>query len=376
MPSLYDPHCVCSLSQRHIPLKVLYYNNFPTDILWREWKAGASPAHHLWGVPGMQQRGLQVDILPFEKYRWLKRISKWIKLLGDLDQQVRVLRRASHYDIIYCGCQHDALLLGLFRYFGWLKTPVVLTMHHMVNPVFRSETMFKWFFGSISSFVCLHRRVANELVSAYRVQTHRVEVIEWGGDAAFYEQAASPSSEPAEPEQAFSVVAAGQTFRDYGTLIRAVSDSDIRVNIFCTHDAVPGERLSPNITIHEQDTLSTLQALLAHYAQASVIAIPMVHLPDKLIGLTSLIDAMGMGKPVVMTRNAHIDIDIEGEGIGIWVEPGDEEAWRRSLQYLQQNRGTAAAMGRRARALLQGRYHIDRFAAQLTAHLERVQARV
>jgi glycosyltransferase involved in cell wall biosynthesis len=77
-----------------------------------------------------------------------------------------------------------------------------------------------------------------------------------------------------------------------------------------------------------------------------------------------------------MTRNAHIDIDIEGEGIGIWVEPGDEEAWRRSLRYLQQNRDTAAAMGRRARALLQERYHIDRFAAQLTAHLERVHARV
>lgn len=355
-------------------MKVLYYNNLPTDILWREWQQGVSPEHQLWGVPGMQRMGIQVDVLPYEGYSWLKRISRAVKLLGDLDQQIRVLRVASQYDVIFCACQHDALLLGLLRFLRMLKTPVVVTMHHMVNPMFRSRGMFKLFFGAASSFVCLHQRVAAELLTRFHVPAHRVEVIEWGGDASFYARVASADS-GASPEPPAGVVAAGRTFRDYGVLIRAVRDTDVPLRIFCTQDVYPTERLSDNISVHAQQGLSTLKTLLTHYQRAAVVAIPMVHLPDKLIGLTSLIDAMAMGKPVVMTRNAHIDIDIEREGIGLWVEPGDVEGWRRSLMNLINHPDEARAMGQRALALVQGKYHIDRFSAQLADHLRRVHAR-
>lgn len=360
-------------------MKVLYYNNLPTDILWREWQTGESPEHQLWGVPGMQRLGLEVSVLPYEGFGWLKSVSRRFKLLGDLDQQVRVLRVASQFDVIYCACQHDALLLGLLRFFGMLKIPVVVTMHHMVNPVFRSRGMFKAFFGSINSFVCLHRRVANELITRFGIPAHRVEVIEWGADAGFYASVAlSSEGTPEHDDSALAhpsgVVAAGRTFRDYGVLIRAVRDTEIPVQIFCTQDVFPTERLSDNIRVHAQSGLSTLKALLGHYQQAAVVAIPMVHLPDKLIGLTSLIDAMAMGKPVVMTRNAHIDIDIEKEGVGFWVEPGDVAGWKRCLSHLLSHPEEASIMGQRALALVKGRYHIDRFSAQLTEHLRRVHA--
>jgi glycosyltransferase involved in cell wall biosynthesis len=355
-------------------VKVLYFNNLPTEVLWREWQDGVSPEHQLWGVPGMQRLGLKVDVLPYEGFRWLKNLSARLKLLGDLDQQIRVLRVASQYDVIFCGCQHDALLLGLLRFLRILRTPVVVTMHHMVHPVFRSRSMFNALFGSISSFVCLHRRVANELMSRFDVPTHRVEVIEWGGDASFYANVA-PFDGGSLADQPNGVVAAGRTFRDYEVLIRAVRDTAIPLRIFCTQDVYPTERLSDNIAVHAQSGLSTLKALLSHYQGAAVIAIPMVHLPDKLIGLTSLLDAMAMGKPVVMTRNAHIDIDIEGEGIGLWVEPGDAEGWTRCLTYLLSHPDESRAMGQRALALVQGKYHIDRFSTQLAEHLRRVHAR-
>ena len=47
-----------------------------------------------------------------------------------------------------------------------------------------------------------------------------------------------------------------------------------------------------------------------------VIAIPLEK-QETLAGLTSLLDCLGFGKPVIMTRNPCIDIDIEKEGIGI-----------------------------------------------------------
>lgn len=354
-------------------MKVLYFNNMPTDVLWREWQAGVSPSHHLWGVPGMRKLGLTVDVLPQEVHRWLKRVSKWVKFWGDLDQQIRALRVASRYDVLYCGCQHDALLICFLRNLGLVTIPTVITMHHMIHPLFRSRWMFKLFFGSASSFVCLHRKIADELTRRYGVDPAKVEVIEWGVDAEFYERAVVPAH--TKHEAGGGVVAAGRTFRDYDTLVCAVRGTDIPVQILCTEDARPAEPVGPNVQVQSLAQLLPLKSLLGHYADAAVVAIPMVDVPGKLVGLTSLFDAMAMGKPVVMTANPFIDVDIEKEGIGFWVAPGDRAGWTRALTHLRNHPDQAIAMGERSRTLVKGRYHIDRFAKQLAAHLLKLGTR-
>ena len=354
-------------------MKVLYFNNMPTDVLWREWQAGVSPSHHLWGVPGMRKLGLTVDVLPQEVHRWLKRLSKWVKFLGDLDQQIRALRVASRYDVLYCGCQHDALLICFLRSLGLVSIPTVVTMHHMIHPVFQPRWMFKLFFGSASSFVCLHQKIADELTSRFGVDPAKVEVIEWGVDAEFYgSTAATDKSDRSVPS---GVVAAGRTFRDYDTLVRAVRGTDIPLQIFCTDDAKPVEQAGANVQVHSLAQLLPLKSLLGHYADAAVVAIPMVDVPGKLVGLTSLFDAMAMGKPVVMTANPFIDVDIEKEGIGFWVAPGDQAGWTRALTHLSNHPEQAKAMGEKSLALVKGRYHIDRFARQLSAHLLKLGTR-
>ena len=42
-------------------------------------------------------------------------------------------------------------------------------------------------------------------------------------------------------------------------------------------------------------------------------------------------DALGMGKPVIITRNLLIDSHVEKEGIGIWVKPGDIDGWKQAI---------------------------------------------
>jgi phosphoribosylcarboxyaminoimidazole (NCAIR) mutase len=66
--------------------------------------------------------------------------------------------------------------------------------------------------------------------------------------------------------------------------------------------------------------------MMAAYLTARVIAIPLEKSDVSLAGLTSLVDAMAIGRPVIMTRNPFIDLDIEAQGIGRWVEPGDPPA--------------------------------------------------
>jgi glycosyltransferase involved in cell wall biosynthesis len=90
---------------------------------------------------------------------------------------------------------------------------------------------------------------------------------------------------------------------------------------------------------------------------------------SSLAGLTSLTDALGCGKPVIMTRHPLIDIDLEKEGIGRWVNPGDVTGWIDALCWFRDNPGEAAAMGNRALQLARERFNSKRFAEQIAGIL-------
>ena len=110
---------------------------------------------------------------------------------------------------------------------------------------------------------------------------------------------------------------------------------------------------------------------MAAYRRAFAIAIPLTETED-LAGLTSLLDAMAVGKPVIMTRNKHIDLDLEKEGIGLWVKPGDLAGWQQAIAYLLAHPEEAAAMGDRGRRLCETKYNLDVFTNTLARTLKRV----
>jgi glycosyltransferase involved in cell wall biosynthesis len=113
--------------------------------------------------------------------------------------------------------------------------------------------------------------------------------------------------------------------------------------------------------------------LLEHLAQARAIAIPLER-QQHLCGITSLMDALGIGKPVIMTRNPQIDLDIEQLGIGIWVEPGDVEGWTRALTWFDAHPAEAMEMGARARALVDRGLNSRAFANDVMDLFDRVSA--
>ena len=57
------------------------------------------------------------------------------------------------------------------------------------------------------------------------------------------------------------------------------------------------------------------------------------------------------GKPVIMTRNPCIDLDIENLGIGTWVDPYDVDGWTRAIKWHFENIEQSNRMGLKAKAL-------------------------
>lgn len=329
--------------------------------------AGGSPDHVLFGLNHFERCGHSVRSVPAAGSGRLRKASRMIRRfpipLGDLDQQFAVLRAAREADLIYCPtAQMVAQLLAYLRAAGALQRPMVWLVHHPLDcgrlsrprrPVMR--TLLR----GVDAYPALTAPVAGDL-AAIAGTSERTKALKWGPDPDWYPKATGLGR---------GVVAAGWYNRDFETFARAVNQTGVPAWIVCAKHHEPESPAGANTQIISASNGPALTHadLVALYAQARVLAIPLhVRWPWLLNGLTSLADALGMGKAVIVTRNPWIDIDVERLGIGIWVDPGDVYGWRNAIRYLDERPDVALEMGRRARALVDsGEYSSLSFAESL-----------
>jgi len=90
-----------------------------------------------------------------------------------------------------------------------------------------------------------------------------------------------------------------------------------------------------------------------------------------LAGLTSVVDALALGKPLVMTRNKWLDLDPEAEGFGLTVAPNDVEGWRQAVTMILGDSSLRERMSQAARDVAQ-RLNMTLFAKGLAGMLHQV----
>ncbi len=331
------------------------------DLIFQAWGRGETPGQHLWGITHLSAYGIQVDILPHKRNSALNKIGKILRIADFLDQQVRVLLNYSRYDLVYSACQDNTLLLSILRYIGVFRKPIIAIVHHPIPKSRRTNIYVK----GHDKLVCLSRTVRQDLEDKFGIGGERACVLDWGVDLPFYDKGNAAS--PTEPQNGF-ILSAGKTARDHDTLVRAFSEINYPLKIYCSGRSAPTlSHLPANVTVsYNHPTHNGIPNfdLLAEYNRAYAIAIPLIE-THSLAGLTSLLDAMVMQKAVIMTRNRCIDLDIEKEGIGIWVDPGDVGGWRDAAAYLLAHPDKARQMGNRGYQLCASTYNLETFSAGL-----------
>lgn len=356
-------------SKKH---RVLVLNNYSFEQVWSEVQRGEKPDHHLYGINYFESFGYEVEIVPFHHSRFLTRINLWLRKirfpvpLGDIDQQWSCLKSLKEGDIIYAPCQTQTNLLCYLKFFRVLSVPIINVAHHPSGAGrlerFRKPFM-KMFIRGTDDFPALSSKVAGEINSAGG-KRKSVSVL-WGPDENYY---------PLTSKLGSGVVAAGRTGRDFITFGEAASQTSSQAHIICLKGDVQPQfgkfNSNVHVTAEPDDHHMKYPDLLKIYADARVLAIPLIP-ASSLAGLTSLMDALGMGKPVIMTRHPLIDIDIEAEGIGLWVEPNDIEGWRNAIQFFEDNENAAREMGVRAKKLVAEGLNSVSFAHQIKVFLDR-----
>ena len=196
-----------------------------------------------------------------------------------------------------------------------------------------------------------------------------LSLIPFHADDHFYR----PLPRPVNPDQ---ICSAGLEWRDYPTLIEAVSPMphlSVRLaaaSPWSKHkDETAGRVLPPNVDARRYDYLG----LRALYAESSFVVVPLYE-TDFQAGVTTILEAMAMGKAVIATRTAgQTDVIVDGEN-GLSVAPGDVEGWRRAITRLREDDRLRERLGRNARRWVEEHATLDRWAARIADALRETGA--
>lgn len=215
---------------------------------------------------------------------------------------------------------------------------------------------------TILVYADLQRRIAAERLG---IPPNRLSHIEFHADTAFYR----PRPDIAEdPDQ---ICAAGLEWRDYPTLIDAVADTpDLKVRLaaaspWSKHANETEKRALPE---HVQARRYEYGELRELYARSFAVAVPLYE-NDFQAGITSLLEAMAMGKAVIVTRTqGQTDVVIDGE-TGLYVAPGDAAGWRAAIARLREDPALRRRLGENARVWVERHASLDLWARQIAGAL-------
>jgi glycosyltransferase involved in cell wall biosynthesis len=137
----------------------------------------------------------------------------------------------------------------------------------------------------------------------------------------------------------------GNSMRDYPTLIEAVRGLPIPVRIATHWQPPPSLKIPPNVTIQPADPDEFGELMAA--ARFVVLPLRMDNL--RTTGQQSYLNAMALGKAVIVGDDKDAPYYIENNKTGLLTPGGDVAALRQAILYLLDNPEVVRAMGTAAR---------------------------
>jgi glycosyltransferase involved in cell wall biosynthesis len=283
------------------------------------------------------------------------RLPKWWRLARE------VQRLQAEYDAVVTWGEKLSLAMLVQQQFANAGKPHIAMMYQFEKPNIRVPlNAFKRNLHSVVTWSSVQRRA---LIERIRYPSERVYLIRHYVDQVFYS--------PRDVEEDL-ICAVGAEMRDYTTFLQAVRGTGIRAHIATDHVRVPGRwrllndrRVSIDDLITQADSQVTqgrmpLTGLRDLYARSRFVVVPLLP-SDTDNGVTVILEAMAMGKPVICSRTRG-QVDVIEEGVtGHYVPVGDAAAMRAAILSLWNDPLRARQMGRNARALVEKNHTLEKF---------------
>ena len=230
------------------------------------------------------------------------------------------------------------------------------------RPFFQVLKTHRW----ISRIIVHSRTQLESAVSELGIPRRQLEFIPYSADTRFWK--------PLDLPEESLIVSAGREHRDYALLERSCSGTGLQLLIAAGSLHSPDAVCTlPSATGNAMVLRADHTSLREWYARAAVVVVPL--LPnDFQAGVTTLLEAMAMGKPVIVSATeGQRDIVVNGE-TGILVPPSDEVALRQAIAGLLGDARERTRLGRNARRAVEEQFSLDGYVDAIAASLRDVAA--
>jgi glycosyltransferase involved in cell wall biosynthesis len=279
-------------------------------------------------------------------------VPRWARLAREVQQ------RRDDYDVIVTWSERLTLSLMTLQSLSHTGKPHVAMMYWFSRPSVRLPMLaFAQSLHAIVTWSSAQRRFAIEHLG---IAPEKIYLIKHFVDQLFFR----PRERTLD-----TLCSAGAEMRDYPTLLEALRGTGLPCHIAADHvrvdtlgfaRRVETGRLaglaSDNVTIGKK----SLVELRELYARSHFVVVPLQE-SDTDNGISVILEAMAMGKPVICSRTKG-QVDVIQEGVtGLFVPVGDAKALRAAMLELWHDPARAEAMGRAARAYVEKHHSLDKF---------------
>ena len=329
-------------------MRVYFYHTQDTERIVREWSQGKFPSHFLYGA--LQLSDHNIDVVWHHQRHTYKRFRDMFCATW------KVLSCRKSYDVLYATHSLGIEPVILLRALGLYRHPIVVWHHQPIvragNPL--RERLARLFYRGMDHMIFFSEKLMQDSLLSEKADPHRMSMVHWGADLDYY------ASLHPDGQHSNLFISTGKELRDYETLLTAFRDTGLQLTLYVEKKRqayFEGLNLfGPNINVHYGDRPIPHEIALL-VAQSRCVCICCQE-SNYTVGLTTVVEALALGLPILCTRNPQMPMDIEAEGCGFWIEPKDVEGWREKLLYIAAHPEEAKAMGQRGLALAKQYYNV------------------
>ena len=350
--------------------RILLINAYDMKKVSEMYSRGTFPGHHLFGAHELaEDYGMNILIQQHEKYTFLNWLGKWFDV-ALLDQQIRALVTLREGDIVYAPfAATNTKLILMAKWFGFIDNPIVILVHQPLFGLPSKNRLIRFLASKLipnfNTIIFFSQKLKEEVMSWYNPPEEKryFHFSPLGVDLEFFKN--HKAQENAIPY----VISSGNTGRDFDILIKAAQRVNCLFKIYCKPESFPKSAQVPeNVEILSGEF--PFRQICEDIASARLVLIPLTANPQGTIGLISLLEALALGKPIIMTKNKYIDVDFEKENIGVTVEENDIDGWAHAIASLIDDDKRLKVMGDNSLRLAKSSLNINIFAKELALAIE------
>ena len=347
-------------------MNVFFYDVVPLENLYKDWKNNLFPGHLLYGLTHLNKYGINCIFkkIPFNPYKYRLRLSLYVLI------HYCSIRRG--IDAIYGVTFRGLEVIIFLRALGIIKKPIIVWHHSAViipeNPI--RKVVSKIFYKGFDRLFFFSEKLQTDSFDTGKINENKTAVLHWGADLDFYDLLIKNR----KTKDYF--VSTGRENRDFPTLIKAFNNLPYKCCIYTSK--IIGDKnymkilekenilYNPNVTIHYVN--SSVKEIAEIVNDSCGVVICCLNYPYT-IGLTTLVEAIALGLPVITTNNPNYPIDVEAENVGIKVPYGDIDTWAKAVDFLQKNPEKSQLFGKNGRLLAEKKFNLNILSKEIALEL-------